>query len=275
MSSRLRIVRSVSLSSPSANASLILSRPWPGMSTRRSRGIDITAVAPFDGSRRTRIIVSERVGLPCLTSILRRSSPRTRIVCGLPGATSSSSVVDAGRQRRALLADDLRDLLDLEQHGRGDRGRRQDDDHDRADGEALEHGRARARRRGVVEQRSRGRSTRSSAPSRAGLRQPALDRAQRRLLLALAARRAGGARSRPARGGSGAARRSTPTRAGRGGRRRRAELDRRDARLEERDRVGGAVAPDAQRLALDRAADGVAQRAARTGCGARRWPARA
>ncbi len=36
--------------------------PWPGIWTLRSRGIDITAVAPFEGSRRTRIIVSEREG---------------------------------------------------------------------------------------------------------------------------------------------------------------------------------------------------------------------
>jgi hypothetical protein len=57
------------------------------MSTRRSRGSDIIAVAPRFGSSRTRIIVSERVGLCCWMSIFRRSSPMTRIVCGLPGAT--------------------------------------------------------------------------------------------------------------------------------------------------------------------------------------------
>ena len=41
-----RIVRSVSASSPSEYAALSLSRPWPGMSTSRSRGSDIIAVAP-------------------------------------------------------------------------------------------------------------------------------------------------------------------------------------------------------------------------------------
>ena len=96
MPSSDRIVRSVSASSPIENAVLSLSRPWPGMSTSRSRGSDIIVVAPFLGSSRTRIIVSERVGLPCLTSILRRSSPMTRIVCGRPGATSSSSASTAG-----------------------------------------------------------------------------------------------------------------------------------------------------------------------------------
>src|SRR6185295_5838364 len=90
MPSSERIVRSVSASSPIENAALSLSRPWPGMSTIRSRGSDIIAVAPLFGSSRTRIIVSDRVGLPCCTSILRRSSPMTRIVCGLPGATSCS-----------------------------------------------------------------------------------------------------------------------------------------------------------------------------------------
>ncbi len=99
MSSSSRTVRRVSLSSPSAKATLSWSRPWPGMSTTRSRGSDMSAVAPLLGSSRTRIIVSERVGGGFLssrprassTSLLRRSSPIMRIVWGLPGSTSASS----------------------------------------------------------------------------------------------------------------------------------------------------------------------------------------
>ena len=57
-------VRTASRGPPSAKAVLILPVPWPGISTFRSRGIDITAVAFLSGSRRTTIIVSERTGMP-------------------------------------------------------------------------------------------------------------------------------------------------------------------------------------------------------------------
>ena len=58
------IVCSVSLAPPSVYAWLILPTPWPGMWTFRSRGIDMSAVARFDGSRRTSIRVSERAEPP-------------------------------------------------------------------------------------------------------------------------------------------------------------------------------------------------------------------
>ena len=107
----------MSASSPIANAALSLSRPWPGMSTSRSRGSDIIAVAPGFGSRRMRIIVSDRVGLCCSMSIFRRSSPMTRIVCGLPGATclSCERTCTASGTLSSLMIE--RDLLDLEQDG--------------------------------------------------------------------------------------------------------------------------------------------------------------
>ncbi len=83
-------VRTESRGPPRAYAVLILPVPWPGISTFRSRGIDITAVAFFSGSSRTTIIVSERTGVP-FSSPYRRSEPSTRIVCGPPGSTSSST----------------------------------------------------------------------------------------------------------------------------------------------------------------------------------------
>jgi hypothetical protein len=49
------------------------------------------AVAPWDGSRRTRMIVSDRGLTPAFVSPQRRSEPRTRIVCGSPESTSSST----------------------------------------------------------------------------------------------------------------------------------------------------------------------------------------
>src|SRR3954471_18124701 len=64
------------------------------MSTRRSRGIDMIAVAFLLGSSRTTMIVSERGGI--VPSPKRRSDPRTRIVCGLPGSTLSSSFSMSG-----------------------------------------------------------------------------------------------------------------------------------------------------------------------------------
>jgi hypothetical protein len=61
--------------------------PCPGIGALRSRGIDITPVAPFAGSRRISMIVSERTGFFSLTSTKRRSEPSRRIVCGWPAGT--------------------------------------------------------------------------------------------------------------------------------------------------------------------------------------------
>jgi hypothetical protein len=59
------------------------------MSTFRSRGTDMTAVAFLFGSSRTSIIVSDRAFALSLRSTQRWSEPSTRIVCGLPACTSS------------------------------------------------------------------------------------------------------------------------------------------------------------------------------------------
>src|SRR6059058_4690989 len=63
------------------------------MCTLRSRGIDIRAVAFFDGSSLTSIIVSERA--PALKSTAPRarwSAPIRRMVCGFPVSACASSV---------------------------------------------------------------------------------------------------------------------------------------------------------------------------------------
>src|SRR4051794_30417127 len=88
-----RIVRTVRRAPPIEYAALSLSVPWPGISTFRSRGIDNSAVARFDGSSRMSIIVSDS-GLPIAprrTSIAffeRLSEPMSRIVWGLPADAS-------------------------------------------------------------------------------------------------------------------------------------------------------------------------------------------
>ena len=64
MPSSALTVRTDSRGPPIANAVLILPAPCPGISTFRSRGIDMIAVAFLSGSRRTTIIVSERTGIP-------------------------------------------------------------------------------------------------------------------------------------------------------------------------------------------------------------------
>ena len=72
MSSSLLTVLTVRPGPPSAYAALILSVTMPrfvSMSTFRSRGIDMTAVAPRPGSRRSRMIVSDRAGFFCLMSM--------------------------------------------------------------------------------------------------------------------------------------------------------------------------------------------------------------
>src|SRR3954469_25534481 len=63
------------------------------MWTFRSRGSDISAIAPRSGSSRMRIIVSDRLPEPSSASralLARLSEPISRIVCGLPGAASAS-----------------------------------------------------------------------------------------------------------------------------------------------------------------------------------------
>jgi hypothetical protein len=89
------IVWSASFGPPSAYAMLSLSTPWPGIRTLRSRGSDSSAIASFFGSSRIRIIVSERTPEPSCASrevLARRSEPISRIVCGLPGGASASSL---------------------------------------------------------------------------------------------------------------------------------------------------------------------------------------
>src|SRR3954447_5246404 len=56
--------------------------PWPGIVTRRSRGIESTVVALDFGSSRTSIIVSDRASPRA--SPWRRSEPTSSSVCGLP-----------------------------------------------------------------------------------------------------------------------------------------------------------------------------------------------
>ena len=240
----------------------VVSMPPPGtwIGTLRSRGMFITAVASFDGSRRTSIIVSERAGLSCLMSTKRRSEPRTRIVWGLPAGTSSRAPLRPGMTWPALSSRMTltRSLTSSRPAEATVAGREQRDEHAR-DREALVHAEGDARRLFVGERTHAGVWKRVGQRA-AGLRQPAVDGAQRRLLLALephrkvfdevaqspAIERQRGDRHPLVR---------TVVAAADG-----AELDRGDARLEERDRVGSAVAPDRQRVALDRAPDRVAQR---------------
>ena len=74
---------------------MILRVPKPGTSTFRSRGSDMIAVACLSGSRRTSRIVSERGRSFASMSAKRRSEPSSRIVCGAPSSTSSSTLSSA------------------------------------------------------------------------------------------------------------------------------------------------------------------------------------
>ena len=89
---------------PIAYAALILSRPWPGMSTIVSRGIDSRPTCP--PPTRMSMIESERLGLAdrvrarLRVSAVRWSEPSTRIVFGdvsgkpaPPSARSAASVI--------------------------------------------------------------------------------------------------------------------------------------------------------------------------------------
>ena len=71
---------------------MIFPTPWPGMLTLRSRGIESSAVAFFDGSSLIRMIVSERWPPPYPDApFTRASEPISMIVCGLPGAAVERS----------------------------------------------------------------------------------------------------------------------------------------------------------------------------------------
>src|SRR6476661_8084013 len=235
--------------------------PPPGtwIGTLRSRGMFITAVASFDGSRRTSIIVSERAGLSCLMSTKRRSEPRTRIVWGLPAGTSSRAPFRPGMTCPALSSrmtltrsltssrpaeatvpavssvmstPAIAKRLYIPKATRG--GFSSWDDFIRACGEVR--------------------------TASGGSGQSAVDCAQRRLLLALEPHRkvfdevAQSPAIERQRGDRDPFVRTVVAAADR------AELDRGDAGFDEGDRVRRAVAPDRQRVALDRAPDRVAQR---------------
>ena len=73
---------------PNWYAALIFAKPWPGTSTRRSRGIDRNAVRPRSGSVRTSMIESER----CAPS---RPAPG-------PWSVPSSSVVEGSEMSSPL-----------------------------------------------------------------------------------------------------------------------------------------------------------------------------
>ena len=71
-----------SVGPPYAKAALILSSPWPGMSTRRSRGMERSAIRCLSGSVCTIMIESERATDPCL-DLEPLSAPSTRMLLGL------------------------------------------------------------------------------------------------------------------------------------------------------------------------------------------------
>src|SRR5947208_17039621 len=75
------------------------------MLTLRSRGIDSSAVAFFDGSSLIRMIVSERWPPPYPDApFTRASEPISMIVCGLPGAAVERSDWPSTRPGDALNA---------------------------------------------------------------------------------------------------------------------------------------------------------------------------
>jgi hypothetical protein len=76
------------------------------------------AVAPFDGSRRTRMIVSDRGLMPALRSSKRRSEPRHHDRLRIAGVDVVEDALDVERGAEAVERVDRR--VDLEQ----DRGRR-------------------------------------------------------------------------------------------------------------------------------------------------------
>src|ERR1044072_5596143 len=138
-----------SLWPPISNAALILFSPWPGMSTFRSRGIDMTVTAEASASARASRIVSDRGGL-LRAAPMRLSEPSTMNVRGPPGGGVSSSgmrmsarpglrvgarvsvgwghAADVGTAR---LADRVEDVVELAQRSGRHRGRR-DDHHEQA-----------------------------------------------------------------------------------------------------------------------------------------------
>src|SRR3954449_9758318 len=84
------IVLMVSAGPPIAYAALILSRPWPGMSTTVSRGIESFALCP--PPERRSMMLSDRLGPETVAPGSRvpgerRSEPRTSVVCGLVSPT--------------------------------------------------------------------------------------------------------------------------------------------------------------------------------------------
>ena len=210
-------------------------------------------MASWSGSMRTSRIVSERAGLLRLSSGLfflrsakRRSEPRIMIVCGLPGLASVTSLV-ADRRRRALGRRDS-SLICSSVAGRGRAGGQQHD---------QQHAAERARQEAQP-------LARGPVVLRSASRQAALDRVQVGPVCALTLQPGRQQRDEVA-SSAWRKRRSeaiethssgpwwpAPTgpnsTAGMPG-------------LQERDRVRRAVAPDRQRLALDRAADALAQRA--------------
>src|SRR6185437_1138486 len=209
-------------------------------------------------SRRTSIIVSERAGLSCLMSTKRRSEPRTRIVCGLPAGTSSSAAFIPGMTWPGLSS--RMTVTRLSTSSRP--------------AEATVPAVSRVMSTPAITKRlyipkaTRGgfsswddfiRACAEVRTASGGSGQSAVDCEQRRLLLAFEPHRkvfdevAQSPAIERQRGDRDPLVRTVVAAADR------AELDRGNARLQERDRVGRPVAPDRQRIALDRPPDRIAQ----------------
>ena len=105
-----------------AYASLIFTElPTFGIETSRSRGIEVIAITSLSGSSRTRMIVSERGGMPASLSPKRRSEPRIISVCALPASARSISGISIAARPSSRRMSMI--VVDLQQHGRRDRAR--------------------------------------------------------------------------------------------------------------------------------------------------------
>ena len=91
------------------------------------------------------MIVSERLGFFCLMSANRWSEPSSMIVCGLPGVDVVEGTLDVSGQCRLEALERVRGVLDLEEHGAGDRTRGDRDDEEPAEQEPLDDAPALAR----------------------------------------------------------------------------------------------------------------------------------
>ena len=231
---------------PSSNALLILPLPWPGISTLRSRGIDITAIESLSGSARASRIVSDRgglLGVDALALVGPEHHERAR--------AARVGDVELGHVdvRAAGLADRLEDVLHLAQHRGRDGGRGQHHHQHAREQRAQRHLHAHARR--PVTRRFH--ATPPSTARSGGAPPPSRMRARLHQQLAVA-------RERPDRDPL-----LRPVVAGARG----PELDGRDAGAQERHCVGRAVTADRHRAPPSPARRSRTARA-RTGSSARR-----